>query len=145
MVPQTSIRKSFGGFFREDFAVTVIMFWNYFLPSTLFLVCSCFGKLLCYCCFSNMSLKPNLVTFFPSGDASYPSWGRFLLLSSALFRRSPSVGVNGGNGCKTFDSSTTPINVGSRGFEEGIAQDKIILSNIRDKECVRGFSTIVID
>jgi len=28
MIPWTSIREAFRGFFREDFAMTVIPFWN---------------------------------------------------------------------------------------------------------------------
>jgi len=124
--------------------MSVISFWDYLLPSTLFLVCSCFSELLCYCCFSNTSLKPNLVAFFPPWDVSYPSRGRISSFSSFL-RRSPSVGIDRGDRRESFYPPTAPVDIGIRGFEEGIPQDEVVSSDIRNKKGVRGFLAVVID
>jgi len=75
MVPRMMIWESFRGFFGEDFTMMVVLLWNYFLPSALLFVCSCFGELLSDCSFGNFVLKPNLVTFFPARDVLYLCWG----------------------------------------------------------------------
>ena len=122
----------------------VIPSWDQFLPCTFLFVCGCFRKLLGYSSFRDSSLKPNFIAFFPTGDTSDPCWRRVLSFRT-LGRRLPGIGIYRGDCSESFDVTATPVDIGIRGFEEGVTQDEIVSSNVHDKECMRGFLTIVID
>ena len=119
VIPRASIGKSFGGFFREDFAMAVVLFWHYLLPSTFLFICGCFSKLLCDGSFSDFGLKPDFVAFFPTRDALYPSWGCVSSLST-FGGRPPSIGVYRRDCSEPFDATTTPVDIRVCSFEKWV-------------------------
>jgi len=144
VIPGASVGEVFRGFFGEDFAMVVVLFWHYLLPSTLFLVCSCFSQLLRYSSFGDSSLEPDFIAVFPAGNASYPCWGCVLSLSS-FERGLPDVSVYRRNRSESFDMTSAPVNIWIGCLKEWVTQDEVVASNIWDKESMKSFLTIIID
>jgi len=144
MVPRMSVRKSFRCFFREDFSMTMVPFWDYLLPSTLSFIGCVLSQLQSYCCFGDPCLKPNFVALFPSRNCTYPD--RCAISQSSPFKnRSPVISFGYRDCGRAIYSSIVPVNFWVGGFKKGITQNEIVLTNVSDIKSVKCLFSIVVN